>query len=100
MRSDDVSVDGEAEYSEAFLEIVLPNRSVPLVRATLEKFSAPNVIYKYVDVAMGPSNVFGKNPYLVGIEMVDGDREACATEAGNEFCSLFDCLRTVVVRSL
>ena len=47
MRSDEVRIDGQPEYSEALIEIVLPNGSVPLFGSSLKKFGAPNVVYKH-----------------------------------------------------
>ena len=89
----------EAEDAQSFFEIVVPHRRVPLARSAFEHFGAPDVVHEDVDVAVRPANVIGESANLAGIEVIDAHGDAGAAEARDEFCSVFDPLGTVVVRS-
>jgi hypothetical protein len=52
MRGDQVRVDGQTEYAQTVVEVVLPDRSVPLGRPAFEHFRAPDVVDEHVDVAV------------------------------------------------
>ena len=51
-RSDDVRVDRNAEYPESFVQVVIPERLVPLRRAALQEFAAPDVVYEDIDMTV------------------------------------------------
>lgn len=44
--------DGEPEYSEALVKVVLPYGSVPISRAAFENFAAPDIVDEHIDVAV------------------------------------------------
>ena len=97
MGGDEVGVDGEPEYPETFVEVVLPDRCIPFSRAALEHFSAPDVVDQHIDVPVVPVNPLGQFLDLGGIEMIDCGRNAGAAEIRDELGRVFDGLGAVVV---
>ncbi len=93
MGRDEVRVDGEPQYPEAVVEVVLPDRCVPLRQG----LRAPDVVDEYVDVAVVVPCSLRQGFHLVGLQMVDRDGDTCATEVSHELGRLFDRLGTVVV---
>ena len=97
MGGDEMRVDREPEYSQAAVEVVLPDRRVPLTRAALEQLAAPDVVDEHVDVAVLGPDPLGQVLHLIGVEVVDCDRDAVAAEGGDELGGFLDRLGTVVV---
>ena len=52
MRRDEVRVDREPQDPQSLVEIVLPDGRVPVGRAALQHFGAPDVVDEHVDVAV------------------------------------------------
>ena len=94
---DQVRLDGEAEDAKAPVEIVLPDRRVPLRGSTLEQLAAPDVVHEHVDPAVLLPDPVGEGAHLSGIEMVHGHRDADAPEPRDEVGRLLDGLRAVVL---
>ena len=57
------------------VEVVLPDRRVPLGRAALEHLGAPDVVDQHVDVAVLAPDPLGQAAHLLGVEMVDAHRD-------------------------
>ena len=71
VRRDDVRVDGQPEDAKAGVEIVLPDRRVPLRRSALQDLGAPDVVDEHVDVAVLVAQLAGQPLHLRGIEVID-----------------------------
>ena len=80
MRRDEVRVDREPEDPKASVEVVLPDRRVPLRRPALQHLGAPDVVDEHVDVSVLVAETHGQPLDLRGIEMVDAHRDAGAAE--------------------
>jgi len=98
MRRDQVCVNREAEDPEAVIEMVLPDRLVPVCGPAFQQLGAPDVVDEDVDAAMFVPNPFAQPAHLFGVEMIDGDRNARAPESRDKLRGLFDRLGTVVFR--
>jgi hypothetical protein len=90
-------VDGEPQDPQALVEVVCPDRRVPVRRAALEDLGAPDVVDEYVDVAVVGPDPLGQRVDLVGFQVIDRDRYAGAPEPGDEVSGLLDGLGPVVV---
>ena len=97
VRRDEVGVDGEPEDPQALVEVVLPDRRVPVGRTAFEQLAAPDVVDEQVDVAVVVPDPLGQARHLVGVEMVDSHGDSRATEVGDDVRRLLDGLPTVVV---
>ena len=97
MRRDEVRVDREAEDAQPLVEVVLPDRRVPVGRSTLELLGAPDVVDEDIDVAVLVADPLGQRLDLGGVEMVDGNCDARPAEIGDEPGRLLDRLGAVVV---
>src|SRR4029453_2860363 len=94
---DEMRFNRESEYWKPFFEAVLPDWRVPLRRAALQKFSAPDIVDEDVDVTVISLNLIAQAFDLVGLEMIDGDGHADASEGGHELSGLFNRFRAVVL---
>lgn len=70
----------ESEYAQPVVEIVLPDRGVPVRGPTLEAFSAPDVVDQHGDAAVLVTNALSQARDLVGVEMIDLPRDPGAAE--------------------
>ena len=100
VRRDEVGVDRESKDAQPGVEVVLPDRRVPVVGAALQDLGAPDVVDQHVDVAVVVPDPLGETPHLVGVEMVDRDRDAGAAEIRDHLGGLFDRLGAVVLGAL
>src|SRR5262245_2206697 len=98
MGGDEVGLDGESKNAEAGGEVELPEGRVPLRGSALEHLGAPDVVDEHVEVSVAGPDLLRERAHLVGIEMVDGDRDPGATKSRNELGRFFDGLGAVVVR--
>jgi hypothetical protein len=92
-----MSVDRQPKDAQALVQVMHPDRPVPIGRPALEEFAAPDVVDQHVDVAVFVADLSGKRLHLVGVEMVDGGGDTNATEASDHLSSLFDRLQSVVL---
>ena len=92
-------LDTEAQDSQSLLEVVLPQRGVPLARPAFEHLSPPNVVDQYVDVPVRPMNVVSQPFHLTGVEVIDDPGNASPAETCDQFRCLLDRFRAVVVRA-
>ena len=99
MRRDEVGVDREPENAQAVGEVVLPDRPVPLRGPALQQLAAPDVVDEHVDVPELVADPFGEPAHLVGVEMIDRDRDSRAAEMRDELRRFLDRLRPVVLGS-
>jgi hypothetical protein len=101
MPSDEVGVDRDPEDAKPLLEIVIPSWRVPVGRTTFQQFRTPDVVDQNVDVAVLGLDLCGPAPHLIGVEMVDRDRDTGAPEARDQFSGLLDglwgCSRTELI---
>ena len=67
-------VDGEAENVKASLRSCSQMERPP-GGATLQYLGTPDVVDEHVDVAVVPTDLAGQRLHLVGIEMIDCDRD-------------------------
>ena len=81
------------------VEVVLPDRRVPLRRAALQQLAAPDVVDEHVEVPVVAGDAPGETLHLRGVEMVDDDRDAGAAELRDERGRLLDRLGPVVLGS-
>ena len=72
---------------------------VPLGRGPLEQLAAPDVVDEHVDVTMASPDLLGQRLHLLGIEVVDGGRNAVPAELRDQLRGLFDRLWPVVFGS-
>jgi hypothetical protein len=95
---DEMRVDREPQDAQADVDVVFPDRLVPLGRSALEDLGAPDVVDQHVDVAVIVSDAIGEPLHLPRIEMVERNRDACSAECGEELRRLVDGLGPVVLR--
>ncbi len=93
-----MGVDGEPQDTQARVEVVLPDRRVPLGRAALEHLGTPDVVDEHVDVAVPLAELVGQTRDLVGVEVVDRGSDPDAAELRDDLGRLLDGLGPVVVR--
>ena len=79
------------------LQVVSPDRCIPLLRSAFENLSAPDVVDQDVDAPISVAEAVGETAELLRLEVVDLDRDADAAELGHELCGLLDRLWPVVV---
>src|SRR6187455_2979323 len=84
MRRHQMRLDPEPQNPQAFLQVELPYRRVPLRWSTLQHFGAPDVVDEHVDAAMLGTDTCGQSRDLRRFEMVDGDGTAPAAEFGHQ----------------
>ena len=65
----------------------------------LQHFGAPDVVDEHVDAAVLVTDTFGQRRDLRRFEMVDGDGDALAAQAGHKLGCLLDRLGPVIVGS-
>ncbi len=92
VRRDQVGVDGEAQQPEPIGQVALPDRPVPVGRATLQPLAAPDVVDEDVEAAVVAVDPVAQPAHLIGVEVVDGDRDAGATRRVDELGGLLDRL--------
>src|ERR1700694_89255 len=92
-----MGVDAQAQYAQAVVEIVFPDRPVPCRRWSLEDLRTPDVIDQDVDGAMVAADPVGQRPHLAGFEVIEDNRDAVTTEFADKFGGLLDGLRSVIV---
>ena len=78
---------------------MLPDRSVPVRRTSLEDLGSPDVVDEHVHVPELGTQPLRESRNPCGVEMVDGDRDPVPADLADELGRLLDRLRTVVVRS-
>lgn len=74
---DRVRLDGEAQQLEALVEVVFPDRRVPLE----ERLAAPDVIDEDVEAALFVRDAGDQGLDLGRDQMVGGDRDTAASAA-------------------
>jgi len=94
-----VRLDREAKDAQADVEIVLPDRRVPISRAAFEILRAPDVVDQHIDATVIGAKALGQASDMVGVQMIDLDRASRTAQPRDQFGRLFDRLRAVVVRS-
>ena len=62
------------------VEVVLPDRRVPLRRTALQHLAAPDVVDEHVDVAVLVAEPVGQRSHLLRVQVVDRHGDADATE--------------------
>jgi hypothetical protein len=92
---DEVRVDRQAQHPQAAVEVVLPDRRVPLD----ELLAAPDVVDEQVEAAVLGLDAAHERLDLRRHEVVDVDGDALATRVGHELGGLLDRLRAVVLRA-
>src|ERR1700687_6401554 len=97
MRSDQMGVDAQAQYDQAVVEVVFPDRPVPRPRWSLEDLRTPDVIDQDVDAALVAADPVGECTHLAGLEVIDPHRDAVTTEFADQFGGLLDGLSPVIV---
>jgi len=75
-----VRIDRQPQDAQTRVEIMLPDRLVPIRRSALQLLSAPDIVDEYVDVAVLVANLIGQGEHLLGVKMVDGQGDANAAE--------------------
>ena len=90
---DRVGLDGEPQQPQAVVEVVLPDRAVPLE----ELLAAPDVVDQ--DVERGPArrDAVDQRPDLLGLEVVGRYGDAVAAGRGDQVGGVLDGLRPVVL---
>ena len=73
-------IDRQPQDAQTRVEIMLPDRLVPIRRSALQLLSAPDIVDEYVDVAVLVANLIGQGEHLLGVKMVDGQGDANAAE--------------------
>jgi len=66
--------------------------------STCEYLAAPDVVDQHVDVAVLVPDTLAQPSHLIGVEVVDLDRDTGPAEAGDQLGGLLDGLGAVVVR--
>jgi len=94
--SNQVRINGEAQYPEAVVQVVLPYGLVPIIWSPFQQFAAPDVVYEHIDVAVVFLNLLCQRFHLGGFEMINCGRDPRAAESGDKLGRLFDCFRAVV----
>src|SRR5262245_36681902 len=92
MRSDKMRVDAEPEQPQAVFEIMLPYRLVPFE----ELFTAPYVVYEYIESALVGTDAPDKLGDLGCDEMIDLDGDAFAAERGHDLGGFLDGLGPLI----
>lgn len=98
MGGDQVGLDAESQDPQTVVEVMVPDRGVPVCRSTLEHFCAPDVVDEHVDVPVVIADPSGESRNLFGVEVVGLESDPPATELGHEIGRLLDRLRAVIVR--
>ena len=84
-----MGVDAEPQQAQAVLQIVLPDRLVPLE----ELLAAPDVVDQNVEPPLLGPDALDQRPHLGGNQMVDPDRDALAAGFRDQLGRLLDGLR-------
>ena len=92
-----MGINGKAENPEPFLEIKLPDRCIPVAWSTFELLRAPDVVDQNIDVTVRTPDVLRQAHDLAGIEMVDNEGDAFASQRCDELSGLLYRLGAVVV---
>ena len=87
-------VDREAQNSQPVLQIVLPQRCLPLE----QQLPAPDVVDQDVKLAAFGIDPLYKGLDLTSLEMVDRDRDPYAAGGRDELGGLLDRLRAIVLK--
>jgi hypothetical protein len=95
MARDQVRVDRQAQQPQPPVEVVLPDRRVPLEQA----LAAPDVVDQHVEAAALGVDALHERPDLRRLEVVGGDRDPLAAGRADELGGLVDRLRPVVLRA-
>jgi hypothetical protein len=90
-----VRVDRKAEDSQSVLQVVLPDRLVPLEQL----LPAPDVVHEDVQAPTLGIDALRERFHLIRFEMVDGNRYPKAAGLRHELGRLLDRLRPVVLRA-
>ena len=96
MARDQVSVDCQAQQAQAVLEVVLPELGVPVE----ELLAAPDVVHEDVEAAVALVDTRDESCDLIGLEVVDRDRDPLAARGVDERGGLLDRLGAVVLGAL
>ena len=86
---DQVRVDGEPQHPQAAVEVVLPQRRVPLRQV----LAAPDVVDQHVEAVLLGVDALHERLDLHRLEVVDRDGEAPAAGGLDELGGLLDRLR-------
>src|SRR5439155_23182855 len=89
-----------AKGTQALVQVMLPDRLVPIRGPTLEFLSTPDVVDEHVDVAVLCSDLIGEHTHLLGVEMVDGQGDANAAQLRDQLGRLLDRFSTVVLGAM
>ena len=81
---DQVRVDCEPQYSKTVVEVVLPDRRVPVGGPAFQQFAAPDVVDEHVDVAVLLPNPIGEMFDLFRVEMIDCGGDTGAAKLGHQ----------------
>src|SRR5581483_596260 len=73
--SNQVRINGEAQYPEAVVQVVLPYGLVPIIWSPFQQFAAPDVVYEHIDVAVVFLNLLCQRFHLGGFEMINCGRD-------------------------
>src|SRR5262249_54878379 len=83
---------------QTVVQIQLPQRRIPLLRAALEQFAAPDVVDENIDMAVVLADPVGQPADLVSLQMIERDRDPVAAQFGYQLGGLLDRLGPVVIR--
>jgi SAM-dependent methyltransferase len=100
VRRDEVGVDGQPQDAQACVQVMVPDRRVPVRRAAFEQFGAPDVVDQDVDVAVVCADLLGQFVDLFTVEVVDLGRDAETAQIGDQGGCLFDGFGSVVLRAM
>jgi len=90
-----VRVDRQAQHPQAAVEVVLPQRHVPLDQL----LAAPDVVDEHVEAALLGLDPRDERLHLRGDQMVDLDRDPIPARLADELGGLLDRLGAVVLRA-
>ena len=90
---DEVRVDRQAQEAQAAVEVVLPDRRVPLGQL----LAAPDVVDQHVEATLLVVDARDEVAHLIGLQVVDRDRDPAAAGGVDELGGLLDRLRPVVL---
>src|SRR5262245_5541952 len=100
VRGHEVRLHREAEYAQTGVEVVRPDRRVPIGRTALQQLGAPDVVHEHVEVAVVVAHARGYPRHLFRLEMIGRDRDTGPAEVVDELGRLLDRLRPVVFGAL
>ena len=92
---DQVRVDGEAQQPQAVVEVVLPDRRVPLEQV----LGAPDVVHEHVEAALLGVDPLDQRRHLLRLEVVDRHGDALPARLAHELGGLLDRLGAVDLRA-